>query len=211
MIYVIGIGISGRHSLTKDALKTINGAGLLVGGKRHLDEFPDFSGIKVPVGADLGVAAARIRMHLKNRRGKDAVILATGDPLLFGIADFIIKRFGKGRVEIIPNLSTVQAAFARIKESSNGLKVLSAHGRGVSMDELAAEILGNDRVAIFTDPRNTPSKIAAALLRRGVNDASVYVCEALGTSGERIRKGTLATFARARKFHPLNIMIIIKS
>ena len=49
---------------------------------------------------------------------KSAVVLATGDPNFFGIADFIIKKFGKKSVEIIPNASTLQAAFARIKENS---------------------------------------------------------------------------------------------
>ncbi|OGQ57422.1 MAG: precorrin-6y C5,15-methyltransferase (decarboxylating) subunit CbiE, partial [Deltaproteobacteria bacterium RIFCSPLOWO2_02_FULL_53_8] len=126
MIYVIGIGISGRPSLAAPALEIISRAGLLAGGARHLAEFADFKGARLPVTADLdGLAKAVV---MASKKG-DVAVLATGDPLLYGIAAFLIRRFGKARVEVMPNVSVVQESFSRIKESANGVLITSAHGR----------------------------------------------------------------------------------
>ena len=84
-------------------------------------------------------------------------MLATGDPLLFGIAGFLIKRFGKKNVTIIPNVSVVQEALALIKETANGLQVLSGHGRGADLTGLCEGILASARTAVFADEVNTPA------------------------------------------------------
>ncbi|HEY4707321.1 MAG TPA: precorrin-6y C5,15-methyltransferase (decarboxylating) subunit CbiE, partial [Thermodesulfobacteriota bacterium] len=111
MIYVIGIGVQGRASLLERPLDIIKKAGLLVGGRRHLDEFPKAKAKKVALGS-ITEAAAAIEKFIQTNR-KPVAVLATGDPLLFGIGSFIIKRFGKNRVEVIPNVSAIQEAFAR--------------------------------------------------------------------------------------------------
>lgn len=205
MIHVIGIGVSGREGLGKDALSIIGKAAFLVGGKRHLDEFPDAKAEKVPVQGGLERIAARIEKLKKN---EDAVVLATGDPLLYGIASFIIKRFGKRRVNIIPNVSTVQEAFARIKEDANGVKVLSAHGRG-GVESLADEILKNGKTAVFTDVLNTPAMIAKALIGMGASGLRAFVVESIGAKGERVIEGALPDIASVKKFADLNVMILI--
>ena len=207
MIYVIGIGISGRPSLAAPALEIISRAGLLAGGARHLAEFADFKGARLPVTADLdGLAKAVV---MASKKG-DVAVLATGDPLLYGIAAFLIRRFGKARVEVMPNVSVVQESFSRIKESANGVLITSAHGRR-GLGGLVKEACAGAKLAIFTDSENTPAKIAAALIKAGVGAFDVYVCEAVGTKDERIRTGTLETVAKMRRFHPLNTMIIIRS
>ncbi len=211
MIYVIGIGTDGKESLTGRALELIGRAGLIAGGRRHLEEFPGSRAALVPIGGaggDLAEIAARIGTHLKKSR-KDAVVLATGDPLLFGIADFIIRRFGRNRVEVIPNVSVVQEAFSRIKENWNGLKVLSVHGRNADMTGLCREVASNGKTAVYTDTVTTPALIARALIDNNVDDLRAYVFEDLGAPGEMITGGTLKEIAR-RKFSPLNLIILLK-
>ena len=141
MIYVIGIGADGRGSLSKRALGVIGRAGLIAGGRRHLDEFPGSGARKVAVSADLdglsGIMERYIRKCRVRRKRAIIAVLATGDPLLFGIGDFILKRFGKKGVEIIPNVSTVQEAFARIKESLNSARVFSVHGKDTDFEGLS--------------------------------------------------------------------------
>ena len=218
MLYVIGMGIKGSESLPESSLKIIARAGLLAGGRRHLVEFPGFKGVKVPVRADLAGVGRTIGNYLKGKNKNPAVVLATGDPSLFGIADFLIKRFGKRSVRIVPNVSPVQEAFARIKENWNGARVLSVHGRGDGgngLEALVREIKGLDRAAVFTDPVNTPVKIARALLEGSAGSESgytVYVCEALGTKDEKIKKGTLDKISRAPRgsYNPLNVMLLIR-
>lgn len=207
MIFVIGIGIRGRQSLLERPLRLIEEAGLVVGGKRHLDEFPDMAGRKV-LFKGLNEAATRIREHLKQGKGHVAV-LATGDPLLFGIGSFILKEFGPGRVEVMPNVSAVQESFARIKEEMNGVKVLSVHGREADFDRLADEVAGNTKLALFTDKENNPAKLSKELLKRGVSDCRAFVCEALGTKNEKTSRGTLETISRKKSFDPLNVFIIL--
>ncbi len=210
MIYVIGIGTSGRESLGNRAHKLINRAGMLAGGKRLLKEFPEFSGARLATGSDLDACFGSIKRHISANPLKDVVLLATGDPLLFGIGETALKRFGGKKVEIIPNVSVVQEAFSRLKQGWAGLTVLSAHGRGADMQRLSAGISGSEKSAVFTDPVNTPSRIARALLRSGASGYRAYVCEAIGTAGERITQGTLAQIAKRRRFALLNVLVLIR-
>ena len=207
MIYIIGIGVQGRASLTERPLRLLEEAGLVVGGKRHLDEFPEAKGLLSPFKG-LKEAAAAIRGFIKAKKGH-AVVLATGDPLLFGIGSFIIKEFGPDAVEVIPNVSVVQEAFARIKEEMNGVKVLSVHGREADFDRLSLEVASNKKLALFTDAENSPGKLSKELLKRGVPACRAFVCEALGTKSEKVLRGTLETIAGKKAFNPLNVFIIL--
>src|SRR3989304_6879242 len=219
MIYIIGLGIEGKSSLSQRALKLVEKAHLLVGGRRHLACFPEFKDKKVAIGSSLEGIAKILNRKSKAGNRKWSVVLATGDPNFFGIADFMIKNFGKNAVEIIPNVSTVQEAFARVKENWNDARFLSVHGRGEVRSEesgvrsekgIIDKITCCNKVGIFTDPENTPSKIAKALIERGIKDYHAYVCEDLGTDNEKVTEGTLAQIVRKR-FSPLNVMILIRS
>ncbi|MBI5682653.1 MAG: precorrin-6y C5,15-methyltransferase (decarboxylating) subunit CbiE [Deltaproteobacteria bacterium] len=228
MTYIIGIGIEGKESLSKKILKLIENASILIGGRRHLAYFPEFKGKRIVIGSDLNKIIKVLTPHSSLLTPHYAVVLATGDPNFFGIADFILKRFGKDTIEIIPNASTMQEAFARIKENWNDARFLSVHGRGkvrslspqaLSGDQksevrgqkdIIDEISAYNKVGIFTDPQNTPSKIAKALLDKGIKDYTAYICEDLGTDRERITKGTLSLISK-KDFSPLNVMILMRS
>ena len=222
MIYIIGLGIEGKSSLSQRALKLVEKAHLLVGGRRHLACFPEFKGKKVIIGSRLNDIVKTLNPKSAIRNPKSVVVLATGDPNFFGIAGFMIKNFGKNAVEIIPNVSTVQEAFARVKENWNDARFLSVHGRGKARSQesgvrskdliadLTNEIIKYNKVGIFTDSDNTPSKIAKAMIDKGIKNYRAYVCEDLGTDNEKVTEGTLAQIVRKR-FSPLNVMILIRS
>ncbi len=210
MIHLVGIGVDGAGSLTARACGIISRAGMLVGGQRHLGEFPDFSGERVEIRGGLEKAASSIEKYLKGGGARRVAVLATGDPLFFGIGAFLIKRFGKKSIEVVPNVSTVQEAFARVKESWAGAKVVSAHGRDKDLSALCGEAARHDTLAVFTDPHNTPARIAKAMMDAGIDGFTVHVCEALGMPEERVASGSLEKIAALRKFHPLNIMILIR-
>lgn len=207
MIYVIGIGVEGPQGLSQKALGIIKKAGLLAGAKRHLEAFGENNAKKAAVGADMDAVYGAISGHLKNGNGHVAV-LATGDPLLFGIGSTLVKKFGKKNVSIMPNVSTVQTAFSKIKEGWGGAAVLSVHGRR-GLGKAVGEISRHDRVALFTDSESPPSAIAKALLDAGL-DYDAWVCESLGTKEERIRKGSLRAISKIKKFHPLNVLVLIR-
>ncbi len=161
----------------------------------------------------------------------DVVVLATGDPLFFGIGRTLLHFFGPERVEIYPALSSMQIAFSRFKIPWDDAIFLSLHGRGHSSAEaipvasdtvssmaceahnLAATILTHDKVFLFTDHTFSPDQIAGSLLAECGNainsDYIVHVAENLGMNNERLHSGTLAEIAECT-FSPLNVMILVK-
>lgn len=210
MIYVTGIGGAGVDSLCRRALEAISSAGLIAGASRHLALFKGVDAERVVINGGLDSLASSIGAYLEGRPKKCVAVLATGDPLLFGIAGFLIKRFGRKNVTIIPNVSVVQEALAMIKETANGLQVLSGHGRGADLTGLCEGILASARTAVFTDEVNNPGRISRALLERGASGYKVYVAESIGLEGERVVSGTLEKIGLMKRFAPLNVMILIK-
>jgi precorrin-6Y C5,15-methyltransferase (decarboxylating) len=210
MLYIIGLGIEGISSLSQRALKIIENSSLLVGGKRHLNSFPDFKGKKSIITSNLDGIAGIIKDHLSSvTPDPQIVVLATGDPNFFGIADFLTKRFHKDEIEVIPNVTTMQEAFARIKESWNNARFLSVHGRDRDIGDVVNEISKYEKIGIFTDNKNTPQKVVKALLDAGIKDYKAYVCENLGTEKEAVTGGTLQQISKKR-FSPLNVLVLIR-
>jgi len=143
----------------------------------------------------------------------DVVILASGDPLFFGIGRTMIERFGPARVRIFPALSAVQLACARFKVPWDDLTLMSLHGR--EPGSLAAGILPHPKVMLLTDQQNSPDQIAAQLLHvlneygdsGRIQKIRVRVAENLGLADEKLTSGSLADIAAAQ-FRPLNMMLI---
>jgi precorrin-6Y C5,15-methyltransferase (decarboxylating) len=201
-IYVIGAGVEGQEGFPRRVLELIDKADLLLGGERQLELFPDFPGEKVTIGSNLGEVVERLK---KNERR--AVVLASGDPLFFGIGRYLLRNLPEAELEFVPNVSSVQYAFAKIKEPWDDAVFVSAHGRGLK--GAVDRIVANDKAAVLTDEENTPKAIAAELIERGRDGYAAWLCENLGTAEERIIatdvKGLLEIEAA-----PLNVLILIK-
>jgi precorrin-6Y C5,15-methyltransferase (decarboxylating) len=201
-IYVIGAGVEGQEGFPRRVLELIGKADLLLGGERQLELFPDFPGEKVTIGSNLGEVVERLK---KNERR--AVVLASGDPLFFGIGRYLLRNLPEAELEFVPNVSSVQYAFAKIKEPWDDAVFVSAHGRGLK--GAVDRIVANDKAAVLTDEENTPKAIAAELIERGRDGYAAWLCENLGTAEERIIttdvKGLLEIEAA-----PLNVLILIK-
>ncbi len=133
------------------------------------------------------------------------VVVASGDPLFYGVARFLCDRLGKERFEVIPHVSSMQLAFARVKESWEEafLTNLASHSLDSVLDRIrVAEIVG-----LFTSEEEDPPTIARQLLARGLDYFRAYVCENLGGPDERVTQGELTDIADM-EFAPLNVMIL---
>jgi precorrin-6B C5,15-methyltransferase / cobalt-precorrin-6B C5,C15-methyltransferase len=201
-IYVIGAGIEGQEGFSRRALELVGQAEMLCGGERQLALFPDFAGEKVAIGSDLAGLAERLR-----GTGKRAVVLASGDPLFFGIGRYLLRNFSSGELEFVPNVSSVQYAFAKIKEPWDDTVFVSAHGRGLK--GAVDRIVANDKAAVLTDELNTPAAIAAELIKRGREGYAAWLCENLGTAAEKIISTDVKGLLKI-KAAPLNVLILIK-
>jgi precorrin-6Y C5,15-methyltransferase (decarboxylating) len=201
MVYLVGAGITGWEGFGSKARDVIARADLLLGHQRHLDIFPDFRGEKRELPSLSEV------LEFLRSTGKRVVILASGDPNFFGIARFLLRNLPKERIEILPNVTSVQYAFAQIKEPWDDAIFVSVHGRGLkgTIDRIVAA----EKAAVLTDEKNTPAVIAAELLARGAEGYVVWLCESLGLADEKFTrtdvKGLLELPAAS-----LNIVIFIK-
>ncbi len=124
-VNVIGMGMSPRD-LTAVHLKMIAGAQVLVGGRRHLASFPESRARLVEINRDLAAVTAVIRDAMTSRA---VVVLASGDPLYYGIGAYLIRKLGHRSLRIWPNVNAVAAAFARIGRPWHDAVVVSLHGR----------------------------------------------------------------------------------
>jgi precorrin-6Y C5,15-methyltransferase (decarboxylating) len=179
-VAIIGMGLAPKN-LTAEHLKIIDEADILVGGKRLLDYFKQCSAQKKTIDKNLkGVID-----FIKNRMASQSiVVLASGDPLFFGIGARLVKALGVENVVIYPNISSVAAAFARIREPWSNVRVISLHGRN-NESVLFKALEKENVVAVFTDPKNNPAWLAQRLIEEDFMNFKLCVLESLGTTEER--------------------------
>jgi len=201
---IIGVSPYGVSCLIPKARRLIKRADILFGGQRLLDQFAFASADKIALGHNLQEILNTIRQNLGKKR---MVVLASGDPNLYGIADYLISRLGKDAVEIIPNISSMQVAFALIKETWEDVFFFSVHGR--NPDSLAEVISAHQKIGVFTDESFTPARIAGILLENGLTDYTAYICQDLGSSRQKILCSRIEELSRTN-CSPLNVMILLR-
>ncbi|MEU0647332.1 precorrin-6y C5,15-methyltransferase (decarboxylating) subunit CbiE [Streptomyces umbrinus] len=179
MITVVGTGTGAP--LPPDAGAALAGAGLVVGGRRHLaavTTIPD-TAERVVLGP-LAPALDAIEQFLEKPADQGrAVVLASGDPGFFGIVRALAERFGAERLEVHPGVSSVATAFARIGLTWDDAVVVSAHGRDL---RTAVNVCrAHPKVAVLTGPGSGPAELGAALRSSG---RVLVVASALGAGAD---------------------------
>lgn len=206
LVAVIGIGEDGWPGLSADACAAISAAQVLAGGERHHALVPQFAGERVVFRRDAASLAATLAERAA--QGQRVAVLASGDPLFFGIGAALAERLGSASLRVYPTVSSVQWAFARLAEPWQDARVLSVHGRPLAPAIAAA--VPHARLAFLTDDDNTPAAVAYALLRAGVEaDARAWVMQRLGGPDELIQPGTLAEMVGVQA-DPLSLLVILR-
>jgi precorrin-6Y C5,15-methyltransferase (decarboxylating) len=204
-VTVVGIGDDGCRGLSSRAIEAVASAQVLVGGRRQLEFFPEFAGERLVVKDSIGPLLDRIaELALEHR----VCVLASGDPLFFGIGSLVVSRIGAEHVEILPQPSSVQWAFARLGLPWHDAVFLSLHGRG--RFGLVSRLRRAAKAAILTDPEQSPARIAAHLLEYGDRGWIAWVCENLAGPGERIRRFGLPELAELRDCSLLNVLVLVR-
>jgi precorrin-6B C5,15-methyltransferase / cobalt-precorrin-6B C5,C15-methyltransferase len=205
VIAVIGMG-TGFGDLGATALEWIGEAEILIGSNRHLDLFPDYPGEKVPLKSPLSEHLEEIAHLSKERR---TAILASGDPLFFGIGSRLSKLVGKERLSIVPNMTSVQTLCARLCEPWDDIEAISLHGRNFvkGMAEILHKLNRGRKVAIFTDPVHTPQWIARRLIESGLQACKVIIAEDLGCASERVQELRPSAVVNGA-FSSLNLVLV---
>ena len=202
-VHIIGIGDDGLEGLTSAARGKIEQAELLLGTRQLLASAANSKAEKVEVGGDLDAAVRRIEAAGKRR----VVVLATGDPLFYGTARYLCDRLGKDRFDVTPHVSSMQLAFARVKESWDDAYLTNLATQ--PLERAVEKTRTASKVGLFTTDAAPPRAVAKALLDRSIDYFTAYVCENLGSPDERVTQGDLAEVAE-QEFSPLNVMILVR-
>jgi precorrin-6Y C5,15-methyltransferase (decarboxylating) len=201
-VAIIGMGLS-PQDLTTRHLQIIESADILVGGQRLLDYFKASAAQKQPIDKHIAQTVEFIKDRMESQ---SIVVLASGDPLFFGVGSILIKALGPENVAIYPNISSIAAAFARIKEPWSQVRVVSLHGRK-NDEALFSALNEGNTVAVFTDPANNPAWIAKKLIAEDFANIKMCVLESLGTDAERINWYSLEQ-AAGLAFSEPNLVIL---
>jgi precorrin-6Y C5,15-methyltransferase (decarboxylating) len=201
-IPIVGVGGDGLGGLPAPSRDLVTNAEVLLGSDGTLALLPELKALRRPIGTDLQEVVDFIKSNLGKKR---LVIVATGDPLFYGVARYLCDRVGKDSFDVIPHVSSMQLAFARIKESWEEAYLTDVGKR--SLDEVLDRIRTAETVGLFTSERHGPPQIARELLAQGIDYFRAFVCENLGGPDERLTQGELAEVA-AMEFDPLNVLIL---
>lgn len=202
-VVVVGLGDDGCASLSSRAASAVARAQVLVGGERHLAFFPQFTGERIVLKAGIDAVLARVA-QLANEH--TVCVLASGDPLFFGIGARIAKAVGGEHVEFVPTPTSVQWAFAHTGMTWDDAAMLSLHGRPLL--GLCVQLRGVHKVALLTDAENSPPRLAARLLEHGEHGWEAWVCERLSGPQQRVRHFSLPELAQERDVDPLNVLLL---
>ncbi|MBC2329313.1 cobalt-precorrin-7 (C(5))-methyltransferase [Listeria swaminathanii] len=195
MITVVGIGPGDTKLLINEAKVTISKADTVYGSTRQLQEIAELT-TATPMLLPKKLADLKNIPH----QNQNVVILASGDPLLYGIGNWAMANFAKD-VRIIPGISAIQMMFHQIKLPMNDCFITSSHGKTPNFDFL----LQHEKVAMVTDTIIGPYEIAAEILKRNLQKI-IFIGENLSSKEERIHK--LKPEDVAKKYD-MNVVVII--
>ncbi len=176
---IVGVGADGLHGISAIARGLIDRADVLVGGQRHLAMVADGAAERLTWATPLSDTVKAI----KARRGRRVVVLATGDPMWFGIGVTLARHFPHDEMTILPHLSAFTLAAARMGWPLAETETITLHGRPI--DLLALHLAPGARLLVLSENGTTPATVAAFLRARGWGASEITVLENLGGDAER--------------------------
>ncbi|ETX10835.1 precorrin-6y C5,15-methyltransferase subunit CbiE [Marinomonas ushuaiensis DSM 15871] len=209
-IHVIGLGVNEQANLDASAqvtLANLSEQDIVLGAPRqhetislytHKAQYFDLPKLK------------QLESEFDNwqkQGAKQVVVLASGDPLYFGIGAWLMRHFSLNDVEFYPNVSSLQVACHRLGLSLQNVQTVSLHGR--PLVSLRRYLHGNNTLVLLTDKHSQPKNIAQECVLAGLQNAEITVCEALGYGAEKVRTFSVNDLLKADiTFDPLNVIVL---
>lgn len=218
---IIGILDDGWDGLSGRARARLSEASCVIGAARTLELVaPHLAAHAKQFDMDGSLMRVPEWITAALSEGQTVAVLATGDPLCHGIAKLLLKKVGAENIEILPALSTVQLAFARLGQPWQHAHIVSVHSKDAGewvagatpqhgLYALVRAVAENDLLAVLTSPENDPERIARTLLAVGYGDElrlSVAACLLL--PDEKISANLTLSEAASREFSSPNIVVI---
>ena len=179
---VVGIGEDGFKGLGKLARRALLGATRIVGGQRQLDLLP------ACIRGERQLWPSPFSLEpLLARRGEPVCVLASGDPMFFGVGASLARQVPGDEMLVIPAPSSCALAAARMGWPLQDTVTVSLVARPVAA--INAQLFSGVRLLVLSNDRHSPAAVAALLRERGFGPSRLTVLEHLGGEAERRIEG----------------------
>ncbi len=197
---VVGIGEDGIDGLSALAKRALQDASCVIGGARHLELAGSLNAQTVP----WPLPFAKGFELLDQRRGTPTVVMATGDPMCFGLGATLSRRYRAEEMLVLPTPSAFSLAAARLGWPLQDVDTLSLHGRPV--DGLRLHLFPGARLLCLTSNADAPRMVADLLADEGYGTSRMTALEHMGGERERVISGIAESWhADVADFHLLAI------
>lgn len=190
---IIGIGEDGYEGLGQNARAALKAAGTIFGGKRHLDLLPEEFGAKRIAWPTPFSDAYAMLLAL---RGNAVVVLASGDPMHYGMGATLTRYLSAEEMLVLPSPSSFSLAAAAMGWPIQDIELLSVHGR--ALETLAKSFVPDAKLLILSNDGETPTHVARLLIESGFTTARLTVLEHLGGENQRRIDGVAQSWNQLR-------------
>ncbi|MEV0702352.1 precorrin-6y C5,15-methyltransferase (decarboxylating) subunit CbiE [Saccharopolyspora sp. NPDC050389] len=202
LVHVVGIGADGAAGLSPHAQDIVNSADVLLGSSRQLDLVPEANGQRVSWPTPMLPALPGL---LAEHADRSICVLASGDPMFYGIGATLVKLLGRDRVRIVAHPSSLSLACARMGWPLQETAVVSLVGRPVEL--LHPRVQPGNRLLVLSSDGSTADDVAALLRARGYGPSNMTVLSELGGAQEERMSSTADGWDRP-VVSPLNVIAI---
>jgi len=196
-IYLIGIGMNGRETLTMQAQNAIAESELLIGAKRMISPFSDRNK-KIFISYD----TPKIADYLHQSGVKTASVLFSGDAGFFSGAEKLLPFLADDDTEIISGISSPVYFSAKIHKSWENMKFITLHG---TENPIAVHVRQNQYCFFLLGGEMTAAKLCERLCKYHLKDVRIYLGENLGYENEKIFSGLAREFLQ----HPETTLSVL--
>ncbi len=208
-IHIIGLGVVAQAQLSEEALQAINKADLIVGSKRQLQVIESvLNALPKPPHCEQLPALSALKKLINAHSANSTVVLASGDPLYYGIGRWFSRHYAAECLVFYPAVSSVQAACHVLGLALQDVDVLSLHGR--PLETIRRYFQVNKTLLVLTDKHSTPQVLAKECSAAGLLGSELWVCEKLGYKEQRIRHYSVNELLALSPFEvdPLHVTVI---
>lgn len=201
MINIVGLGPGNIKLITDKGKVAIAKSDVLIGGKRNLQSLEGmFNGETLEIGNNL----KEILQFIKdNYLDKEITVVASGDPMLYGIGKYLSEQLEEGSFEIISGISATTYMFSQIPMNMNDVYITSSHGKVPNFPF----ILAHEKVAMVTDDKIGPYEIAREIIKSGLNKV-MWIGENLSYDNERITRLKPEDVLETKSYE-MNVVVIV--
>lgn len=202
-INVLGLGVADKAHFDLPATKAFEHSELIIGSERQLNVIEHL--LKDNQQTTVLPPLADLKALLDDASDKEVTVLASGDPLYFGIGSWLSRHFERSRLAFYPAVSSIQAACHALGFAQQDVEVISLHGRALS--GLRRKLKNQQTLVILTDKHSHPQALAKQCVEAGLAESTLWVCERLGYPEQKISRFKV-TDSIDESFDPLHVSVL---